>query len=635
MKRGLPGWPRLPAWFVALAVLAGLAWTGLLAREHVNGAASVLDRFETVLLDLRIALTGTRTPPDNIVIVAIDDRALGVTGQYPLPRDTLAKVIGKISEAGARTLVTDILLSGASDPEKDRALARALLGIPTVLAAAGQAREAMPSSDTAPVNFVPVITSVLSPAPALTDVAAVGLANIVTDAGGTPRHIPLLFMTPNGLQQSFSLRGAGLYLQELPEITASGLRLGDRNRPLDLGWHLALNYYGPGGTIPTISAKTVLDGAPEVMARLKGRLVVLGVDATAVGDRFATPFDPVMPGVEVQATGIANLIDGTHLIRTADTRMADAAAAAIITLVGLAAIVFLPLAPASIVYLVLLAGWLGVIAVLFGQGYWLNGALPFAASLPPVIGLIIARQVADRTQARRLLQAQEALGRFQSPGLAKRIAEDPSFLVEPRQQDVAILFLDLTGYTGLSERLGAAKARDFLKEFHTIVVNVANGRDGIVLDFMGDGAMLGFGIPDSDPKDTVNAFACAFLLEQEIADWLDARGMGTGNVRIGGHVGSVVLSRLGHDTQQQIAATGDSVNVASRLLEVAKEHGAAIALSRKLIQEVEKTTVLDIHVPRRGTVAIRGRQMELQVGLWKAEETAAGLERLVGSQGSL
>lgn len=634
MKRGLSGWPNLPGWFVALAVVAGLAWTGLLAREHINGAASVLDRFETVLLDLRIALTGTRTPPADIVIVVIDDRALGVTGQYPLPRDRLAELIGKISAAGARTLVTDILLTGASEPEMDAALARALLGIPTVLAAAGQARAASPSTNTTPVNFVPVITSVLSPAPAFTDVAAVGLANIVTDTGGTPRHIPQMFMTPDGLQQSFSLRGAGLYLQQLPEITASGLRLGERTRPLDLGWHLALNYYGPGGTIPTISAATVLDGAAEVIAHLKGRLVVLGVDATAVGDRFATPFDPVMPGVEVQATGIANLIDGTHLIRTADTRVADVAAAVIITLAGLAAIVFLPLAPASIVYLGLLAGWLGVSLVFFAEGTWLNGALPFAASLPPAVGLILARQIADRSQARRLMRAHEALGRFQSPVLARHIAEDPSFLLEPRELEVAILFLDLSGYTGLSEQMGPAKTRDFLKEFHTIVVDVANDSDGIVLDFMGDGAMLGFGIPEPGHKDPVNAFRCAFVMEQAIADWLEARGMKTGQVRVGAHVGQVVLSRLGHDNQQQITTTGDSVNVASRLLEVGKAHGAAIVLSADLIQAVADATGMDTHVPRLETVAIRGRREELRVGLWKAGETAASLESLAGWQPS-
>lgn len=614
MKTGLSGW------VVTLALLGGLVWVGLLARGHITGAASVLDRFETILLDLRMTLSGERSPSPDVVIVAIDDQTLALTGQYPLPRSRLSELINIINKAGAKALALDILLSDTSASEQNNSLSKAIGGIPTVLAAAGQLSAAPPSA-----NLVPTITSTLHPASAIAEFSAVGLANIVTDNGGTPRHIPQLFQTTDGLQQSFSLRSVSLYLQEAPAITKSGLRFGEQTQSLDLGWHLALNYYGPRGTIPTISAKALFGGTPQTKAQLENRLVVLGVTATAVGDRFSTPFDPIMPGVEVQATGMANLIDGSHLTRNADTRLLDAVAALIITLVGMAAVIVLPLAPASIVYLLLLAGWLIVISVFFAQGHWLNGALPFAASLPPVVGLSIARQIADRYQARLQFRAQEALSRFQSPVLAKRIAEDPSFLLEPREQKIAILFVDLSGYTSFSERLGAAKTRDFLKEFHTIVVNVTNGNDGIVLNFMGDGAMLGFGIPEKGQKDPINAFGCALLLEKAITDWLEVRGTKADidQVRVGAHFGQVVLSRLGHDTQQQITATGDIVNVASRFLDIAKTSGATIVISADLIHAVENATGLNLHVPRLETVSIRGRRDELQVGLWKAGETAA------------
>lgn len=353
-------------------------------------------------------------------------------------------------------------------------------------------------------------------------------------------------------------------------------------------------------------------------------MVVLGVTATAVGDRFSTPFDPVMPGAEVQATGIANLLDGAPLVRDAWTRRFDAAAAVFITLCAMLAVILLPLAPASVFYLLLLTTWLGVCIFFFSGGTWLNAALPFAASLPPVVGLIITRQVADRIQSRRHLQAQEALSRFQSPRLARRIAENPSFLATPREQTAAILFVDLSGYTSLSERLGAAKTRDFLKEFHTIVVDVVSGRDGVVLDFMGDGAMLGFGIPEEDGTDPVQAIHCAFELEKEITAWLESTGRKADitTVRVGAHIGKVVLSRLGHDSQQQIAATGDCVNVASRLLEVAKDHAASIVVSSDLLQAADPVGGLGCDVPRMATVVIRGRRQDMQVGLWKSGEAA-------------
>jgi len=616
--------PNLPVWVVALVLLGGMIWAGSLARGHLSGTASVIDRFETVLLDLRISLTGHRPPPPEIVIVAIDDQTVSLAGQYPFPRSRLAALIDKIREAGAKALAVDILLSGASDSAEDGPLAETIGAIPTVVAGAGQAAEAQLTT-----GFVPIIDTVLSPVPAVVDVASVGLANIVTDSGGTPRHIPLLFMTPDGLQPSFGLRALGVYLDETPRITETGLRFGERTQTLDLGWHLALNYYGPGGTIPTVSATSLLDDDPDAKPALADRLVVLGVTATAIGDRFSTPFDPVMPGVEVQATGMANLMDGSPLVRDSTTRIVDGAAALAITLLGLAAVVVLPLARASILYLLLLAGWLVVVTVFFVHGQWLNGALPFAASLPPVIGLMIARQISDRYQARRLLRAQEALSRFQSPLLAGRIADDPTFLLTPKEQKAAILFLDLSGYTGLSERLGAVKTRDFLKEFHTLLVNVVVAEDGVVLDFMGDGAMVAFGIPETSRMDPVNAYRCAFFLEQAITAWLEGSGMKgqIGRVRVGAHCGPVVLSRLGHDSQQQIAATGDCVNVASRLLEIAKDHGASVVLSADLINAVEDVTKDRASVPRLETVAIRGRQERVRVGLWKAGEATENRER--------
>jgi len=216
------------------------------------------------------------------------------------------------------------------------------------------------------------------------------------------------------------------------------------------------------------------------------------------------------------------------------------------------------------------------------------------------------------------MRAQEALSRFQSPQLAGRIAEDPAFLSEPREQDAVILFVDLSGYTGLSEELGAVRTRDFLKEFHTIVVDVVSEDNGVVLDFMGDGAMLGFGIPDVGAQDPVHAVQCAFNLGKAIGTWLESAGMATTihSVRVGAHCGNAVLSRLGHDSQQQITATGDCVNVASRLLEVAKDHGASVVISAELLEACEDAGREKIVPPRLETVSIRGRRQALQVGLW-------------------
>lgn len=617
----------LPRWFLVLALLAGIIWAGGLAGMHLSGSASIIDRFETVLLDVRIKLTGQRRPPEDVVIVAIDDRTVAWSGDYPLPRDKMAALVDRIADQGARALAVDILLSEGSGSEDDSSLARSFGTLPSVIAQAGYHDDVQPSA-----GFVPFVSSLLSPAPVLMEAASVGIANIVQDTAGTPRHIPLLFLTPDGLKPALSLQATGLYLDENPVVTETGLRFDGRAQSLDLGWHLPLNYYGPGRTIRTVSALDLLDpGAGAGKGEgvdLDGKMVVLGVTATAIGERFSTPFDPVMPGVEVQATGIANLLDGSPLVRDGTTRIIDGAAALVITLLGLAAVYRLPPAPASLVFLLLLCAWLVVTAVFFHQGLWLNGALPIAASLPPFTGLMIARQFSERSRARRLLQGQQALGRFQSPRLARHIAQDPHFLSEPREQKAAILFIDLSGYTGLSEELSAAETREFLKQFHTVVVDAVTAEDGVVLDFMGDGALACFGVPHAERTDPLRAYRCAFRLEQATRSWLEASGLTNriGRVRVGAHFGPVVLSRLGHDSQQQISATGDCVNVASRLLEIAKEHNATIVLSSDLIDAADAVTENPAGVPRLETVAIRGRKGTVQVGLWRTAETGTNFE---------
>ncbi|WP_417708762.1 CHASE2 domain-containing protein [Roseibium aggregatum] len=613
---------KLYACLVALVMLAGAIWAGALAQSHIAGRASVLDRLETVLLDLRILIKGPREAPRDVVIVAIDDKTVTAVGQYPVGRNFLTALVEGIQDAGAKALAVDILLIGKSDEAADAGLAKALASLPTVIAAGGQ----FPLEQAAEV-LVPAPEAELRPYEAFSEVASVGLVNVATDAGGTPRHIPLIFKTGQGLAPSFGMLAVGKFLGAPPSVTAEGIRIGGRVQPLDLHWQQPLNYYGKGGAIRTISAQSLLDDPVAAKAALEGHLVLLGVTASAVGDRFSTPFDPILPGVEVLSTGVANLLDGSVLLRDSRVRLCDAIAAVSITLLGMAVVVFLPLASATIVYLLLLLGWLTAAVIGFNQDIWLNAALPIAASVPPVIALAVLREGFDWFRVRRLVAAREALSRFQAPDLARRIADDPDFLQVPREQPVAILFIDLAGYTTLSEKLGPARTRDVLKAFHTLVVNEAARNRGLVLDFMGDGAMIGFGIPDAALRDAEDACRCAFDLVGAVHDWIKTSGLNADirEVRLGGHYGPVVLSRLGHENQQQIAATGDCVNVASRLMEVGKARGASIVLSTALTTAARSATGNTLREalarpPRLEAVAIRGRVQELEVALWTADE---------------
>ncbi len=224
--------------------------------------------------------------------------------------------------------------------------------------------------------------------------------------------------------------------------------------------------------------------------------------------------------------------------------------------------------------------------VLFGHGYWLSATLPLAGAIPSVAAATFLRQVSDRRHSRELARAAAALRQFHSPVLADRIARNPDFLREPVKQTAVILFLDLSGFTRLSEQLGLSRTQELLMQFHTLVTNKAVAHGGLVMNAMGDGAMIAFGIPDPQADDASRAFDTAWELVEDIHAWIDQGGKSgrLRGMRLGGHLGPVVMSRLGPEMHQHISATGDTVNVASRLMEVAKEHNATIAVDDGILR---------------------------------------------------
>ncbi|MFC6742874.1 CHASE2 domain-containing protein [Methylobacterium tardum] len=129
--------------FALLVFVAALGWSGWLAHLHIAGQATPLDYLEAAATDLRMRLAGPRTPPNDVVIVAIDDAIVRREGGFPVSRATMARLIEAIATAQPRALAVDVLfLEDGRQPEADRALAAALRKLPAVLAAAAVFGEA-------------------------------------------------------------------------------------------------------------------------------------------------------------------------------------------------------------------------------------------------------------------------------------------------------------------------------------------------------------------------------------------------------------------------------------------------------------------------------------------------------------
>jgi adenylate cyclase len=612
-----PGPSRLlTGGFLAAALVVGAA----LGALEVNGLASPLDRIENLTLDWRFLLAGARPAPPGVVIVAIDDETLSEAGGDAPTREMMARIVRALTGFHPQSIAIDVAFLNSRDAEADGALASALKAAPVVVAAIGVFDPAGPSGgavEPGDLVLAPKPSSVLWPIDAIRDAAQVGLANVSTDSSGVPRYIPMIYQTPDGVAPSFALATASQALEAQPVLGPDRIGIAGQSREMDLGYHMPLRFYGPAGSFRRISAAQVLRGGLDPEA-LHGKVVVVGVTAAGAADTFATPFDRVAPGAEVFATAIGNLLAGDGLARTRSTRRIDAAAAVALPIVMIALMAMrraaMGLTLASLVFVL----WLAGVFLAFVNGYWLSVAAPLASALPLTVGFAAARSIVERRAGTKIAAERSTLAKFQSPLLLDRILKEPDFLEKPVRQDVAVMFLDLSGSTAVAEALGPERSRDLLSAMQTLVEGEVTAHGGVVINYMGDGVMAVFGLPMPRSDDAARALAAVDALRESMTAWLaelPPAAQHRLDFRIGLHFGPAILSRLGSPTQQQITATGDTVNVTSRLLEVAKQQHCRIVVTEDLFQAANAPTPLASvnagYAPL--TVSIRGRASVLPV----------------------
>lgn len=263
-----------------------------------------------------------------------------------------------------------------------------------------------------------------------------------------------------------------------------------------------------------------------------------------------------------------------------------------------------------------LAAWtvgllmLGLLIVTARAG-WDTGALPQPPlaiapfhSLPPMavraVMLLLAGAVvivAVRRGRELLLRGLDAerrrlnLTRYLPPQMAEALgAGDLDGLRRGRRQAVALLFVDIRGFTGRAETMAPDALGRFLTGFRKHVIDAADGHQGTVDKFVGDGALLVFGVPEPGADDAARALACAEALLARVAAWsaeLEDAGEPPVRLTIGVHYGEVFAGVVGDERRLEYTILGDVVNSAQRLQELARDTGFALIASAALVQAAD------------------------------------------------
>ena len=147
--------------------------------------------------------------------------------------------------------------------------------------------------------------------------------------------------------------------------------------------------------------------------------------------------------------------------------------------------------------------------------------------------------------------------------------------IEGERKQVTVMFCDMEGFTALSERHGPEEAYSIMDQVYEILIHKVHDYEGTVNEMTGDGIMALFGAPIALEDAPQRAIRSAMAIHREMARFSDRKkqerkGIPPLRMRVGIHTGPVVVGTLGNDLRVEFKAVGDTVNLASRMEELAE-----------------------------------------------------------------
>lgn len=553
-----------------------------------------------------------RASDGEIVLIGIDQKALEEIGPFnQWGRDISAMVIEKLNETEEyrpALIGMDVLYTGETRPEADERLARAAGQYENVIVAcAAEFGTAILPDGKGDYDLAPFsILAFDEPYDALKEVTIQGHINAMLDKDGILRHHLLEITLPDGRKiPSLALALAERYrkqkgdsLQKLPGTDSRGF------------WYVP--FCGkPGDLSESISAADVLSGSDKAApSRFAGKIVLIGPYAQGMQDSYLTAADHAVPmyGVEYQANALQAL-----LWEDFKTEAGDRIQFVILFFVLLAAVVIFWKCPVQIstaVWILAGGGYLVLCRWLYEKGLILHVLWIPAGLTALYAGCLAINYIRAALEKRRVTRT---FKRYVAPEIVNEILKEGTEALElgGRLSRIAVLFVDVRGFTPMSELLKPPQVVEILNQYLTLISRCILKNGGTLDKFVGDAAMAFWGAPLPQEDFVMNAVrAAADMVEGSEAlsrELLEKYGR-TVTFGIGVHVGEAVVGNIGSPERMDYTAIGDTVNTAARL--EANAPGGTVYLSRAVADALEGR----IRVTSLGdTVRLKGKKDGFEV----------------------
>ncbi len=582
-----------------------------------------------------------------VVIVDIDEASLREIGQWPWPRTVIADLITRLRAAGAVAVGFDVIFAEpdrmspavaagsfrgldaetreklAALPSNDAVFAEAIKKAGGIIVGETAASQAAPRAEGEnaqqtgfaivgpnPRPFLVRFPGLLRNIPPIEQAAAGrGMFSIDPEPDGIVRRVPVIMEAQGQLAPALTMEmlrvvsRAGAILIRTDRAGVKTVAVPGLEVPTD-GRGRFWIYFNKRDPARSVSATDVLNGsvAPD---RFRGRLVLIGTSATGLLDIKTTPVQPDMPGVEVHAQILENILTKSLLASPGYAIGAEIIAAVVF---GLAIIVAAPMLPAAIVVAlgaVLIAGLISISWYFFVEHHLLiDFTYPLISCW--LIYLVLTFVNYFREQQQRQ-QIRSAFGFYLSPPLVEQLARSPEKLVlGGEERRMTILFSDVRGFTTISEHYkdDPQGLTHLMNRFLTPLTNAIIERKGTIDKYIGDAIMAFWNAPVDDEEHEANACDAALemltraeVLNGELKREAEASGGVYMPLRIGIGLnsGPCVVGNMGSDFRFNYSVLGDTVNLASRLESRTKDYRLSLVIgSRTAERAKEKFATMEI-----------------------------------------
>jgi adenylate cyclase len=516
----------------------------------------------------------------NIVLLLADQKTFDTFPELRLFwHKHYANVIRAAGQAGAKVIGLDLAFGipvEKYEPDYDRLLGEAVSTSPVpVVCAYATEINTNPEAQRIPINM-------LSAALGLA-----GFANLTSDSDDFVRRQELIEpppLSPNDPPpaHSLALRVAEKFAGSDAEWQNSKLVFQGHTVPIAADRSIAINYAGPAGTFPSVSLADFENAAKagnmdQLRKWVNGKIVLVGTDE--LGDRRDTPFVTLFsgtkwltPGVEIHANTVRTILTRSYLVPAPQWGLALALLLST-TLAVLAVTSFAATRAVSLVLLEVVAILVGT-HVLFERGLVLSTSEVLLATSLGLVASLVYRWATEETRGNLF---HRAVSLFVGKQLASSLEESDAIGLSGKRMEVTILFTDIRGFTAFTEQASEEQGPEIvvqlLNEYMATMVGIIVTYHGHVNKFIGDGILAVFSDDDegAQPGDhPLRAVRCATRMVTARNRFETGAGI---------HTGVVVVGNVGSADKMEYTVLGDTVNLASRLESLNKEHHTKLLMT--------------------------------------------------------